>query len=130
MAAHNDLGKWGEGIAMRYLDAKGYQLVAHDWKLFHKDIDIVAYDNTGMYVFVEVKTRSTSYRREMVLSPAKRWNLSRIIMAYCRAHQITRARVDLIVVIGSPESYTIEHVESVLIPMLTAPVVKRRNPWH
>ena len=56
MAAHNDLGKWGENCAAEYLQRKGYTIVVRDWKSGHRDIDIVAKDNETL-VFVEVKTR-------------------------------------------------------------------------
>lgn len=130
MAEHNDLGKWGERVAMRYLDAKGYQLVAHDWRLRHRDIDIIAVLPSGLYVFVEVKTRSQEYMRDGVLTPEKRWNLARTVINYCRQHGITRARVDLIAVIGTPDSYRVEHVEEVMIPSLTAPYHKSGRPWR
>jgi len=130
MAEHNDLGKWGEQVAMRYLDAKGFQLVAHDWRQSHRDIDIIAVLPSGLYVFVEVKTRSQEFMRDGMLTPEKRWHLARTVISYCRQHSITRARVDLIVVIGTPENYRVEHVEEVMIPSLTAPYHKSNRPWR
>ena len=57
MAAHNELGKWGEDCAVDYLQRKGYTIVERDWKSGHRDIDIIAADEDGTLVFVEVKTR-------------------------------------------------------------------------
>lgn len=58
MAAHNDFGKWGEDKAEEYLRQQGYSILARDWHNGHKDIDIVAYDNSDdTLVIVEVKTR-------------------------------------------------------------------------
>ena len=42
MAAHNELGKWGEDTAARYLSDKGYVIIARDWRIGHRDIDIIA----------------------------------------------------------------------------------------
>ena len=56
MAAHNDLGKWGEDRAADYLQRKGYRIVARNWKSGHRDIDIIAMDGDeydGTVVFVE-----------------------------------------------------------------------------
>lgn len=130
MAAHNDLGQWGEAIAMRYLDAHGYMLVQHDWSSNHKDIDIVAIHPSGTYVFVEVKTRSAAYMRPTVLTPEKRWNLSRIVKNYCQRYNITRAQIDLIAITGTPENYEIDHVEAVEVPSLTPSYHSSRRYWH
>ena len=56
MAEHNDLGKWGEQVAVDYLQRKGYEILERDWKSGHRDLDIIALDGDTI-VFVEVKTR-------------------------------------------------------------------------
>ena len=59
MAAHNELGKWGEDLATAYLEQKGYTIVERDWKSGRRDIDIIAIDGNTV-VFVEVKTRKNN----------------------------------------------------------------------
>ena len=59
MAAHNELGKWGEDLATAYLEQKGYTIVERDWKSGRRDIDIIAIAGNTV-VFVEVKTRKNS----------------------------------------------------------------------
>ena len=59
MAAHNELGKWGEDLASDYLEQKGYTIMERDWKSGRRDIDIIARDG-NIVVFVEVKTRRSS----------------------------------------------------------------------
>ena len=59
MAAHNELGKWGEDLAAAYLEQKGYTIMERDWKSGRRDIDIIARDG-NIVVFVEVKTRRSS----------------------------------------------------------------------
>lgn len=50
------LGRWGESVAARYLEAQGYQIVGRNWRCTRGEIDLVA--RTGeTLVFVEVKTR-------------------------------------------------------------------------
>ena len=56
MAAHNELGKWGEDTAAAFLEEKGYQIIERDWKSGHHDLDIVAKEDNTL-VIVEVKTR-------------------------------------------------------------------------
>ena len=64
MAAHNELGKWGEDLAAEYLEKKGYTIVERDWKSGRRDIDIIALDD-DVVVFVEVKTRRNSLLRSL-----------------------------------------------------------------
>ena len=44
MAAHNELGIWGEEVAVGYLQDHGYVILERDWHSGHHDIDIVAVD--------------------------------------------------------------------------------------
>ncbi len=56
MAQHNELGKLGEEIAVRYLLGLGYKILERNWRNRHKEIDIIAMDGEEL-VIVEVKTR-------------------------------------------------------------------------
>lgn len=51
------LGRWGEDIAVRHLEAAGYEVLARNWRCREGELDIVARGG-GALVFVEVKTRS------------------------------------------------------------------------
>ena len=42
MARHNELGKWGEQYAADYLQGLGYDIIERDWRIGHRDIDIIA----------------------------------------------------------------------------------------
>lgn len=50
------LGAWGESVAAHHLEAKGYQIVARNWRCSLGEIDLVAKKGSD-YAFVEVKTR-------------------------------------------------------------------------
>ena len=50
-------GKRGEELARRHLEAKGYSIVATNYRAREGEIDIVAEDK-GTLVFVEVRTTS------------------------------------------------------------------------
>ena len=52
------LGAWGESVAAQYLMEHGYEILAHNQRVSHAEIDLIARID-GMLVFVEVKTRST-----------------------------------------------------------------------
>lgn len=117
MAAHNELGKWGEDCAVDYLQRMDYAIVARDWKSGHRDIDIIAVDE-GTMVFVEVKTR----RNRAFIDPEesvdyrKRRNLQGAINHYVKFfHVDSNIRFDIITVVGTlgdthPE---IEHLKDI-----------------
>ena len=116
MAAHNELGKWGEEQAINFLREKGYTIIEHDWKSKHRDIDIIANYN-GTIIFVEVKTRRDRLFADPILSInySKRMNLLRTINHYIHyRHLGTNIRFDIITVVGTigtiPE---IEHYEDI-----------------
>ena len=50
------LGKWGEGVASRFLQEKGYVLLATNYRCRWGEVDIVAQEGEEL-VFVEVRTR-------------------------------------------------------------------------
>ncbi|HOU41061.1 MAG TPA: YraN family protein, partial [Promineifilum sp.] len=56
VAPRRRLGNWGEGVAAVQLEAKGYAIVARNWRCAVGEIDLVARDGETL-VFVEVKTR-------------------------------------------------------------------------
>lgn len=57
MAAHNDLGNWGEDQAAAFLAQKGFEIIEKNYRKNHSEIDLIVRKNK-MLIFVEVKTRS------------------------------------------------------------------------
>ena len=116
MAAHNELGQWGEDLAAAYLQGKGYQIVERDWKSGHRDIDIIARDEAGIIVFVEVKTRRNSqYTTPLAaMNYQKLKNLRMAINHYIKFHHFDGSwRFDVITIVGTPgcEQPEVEHIE-------------------
>lgn len=104
----DDLGEWGEMVAIDHLKEKGYFVCHHDWKWQHKDLDIVAIDNTTKeLVFVEVKTRRNNEygEPEDAVTTEKIRNLKSIAKAYIGFYSISRpCRFDVISVIGTDDT--------------------------
>lgn len=50
------LGEWGESLAAQHLEAKGYEIVARNWRTGQGEIDLVVRGGQEL-IFVEVKTR-------------------------------------------------------------------------
>lgn len=121
MAAHNDLGKWGEEKAAEYLEREGYRVMERDWKVGHRDIDIVALDDCTL-VIVEVKTRSNTFfmEPEQAVDWKKRRSLTIAANAYAKMHHLgLSTRFDIITVVGDGEdNCQISHIKDAFIPAL------------
>lgn len=55
----DELGRFGEQLAARYLTDAGLVVLERNWRCARGEIDIIAVDG-GALVFVEVKTRSST----------------------------------------------------------------------
>lgn len=55
------LGKAGENFAAKFLESKGYEIIAQNYRIRSAEIDIIARLNDEI-IFVEVKTRSNTRR--------------------------------------------------------------------
>lgn len=119
MAAHNELGVWGEELAAAFLQQKDYAILERDWKLGHKDLDIIATID-DVVVFVEVKTRRNRVfgEPEEAIDYRKLQNLRQAINYFVKSRRITRKiRLDVITVVGTPEGGPPEINHIVDIPM-------------
>ncbi|RZJ30771.1 MAG: endonuclease [Flavobacterium sp.] len=57
MAQHNELGKLGEDLAVKFLIREGYAILERNWVFSKAEIDIIA-QRENVLAIVEVKTRS------------------------------------------------------------------------
>ena len=119
MAAHNELGKWGEDLAVAYLQGKDYMIIERDWKSGRRDIDIIAKDESGTIVFVEVKTRRNRVfgEPEEAIDYTKMQSLQQAINHYIKYHRInSEVRFDIISIIGTIGSEPeINHIKDVAL---------------
>lgn len=126
MAEHNDLGKWGEDIAVEYLQKKGYVVMERDWTFGRskRDIDIICKtEDLTTVVFVEVKTRA----KEELLAPEdavdikKMRHIGRAADEYVKSNNISEElRFDIITIVGKKDTdnLKINHIEDAFNPLL------------
>ena len=92
------LGAWGENLALRHLQGLGYLILTQNWRSSEGEIDLVALDGETL-VFIEVKTRSSKSFGwpEESITAAKRLRLQRVAWSYLDAHDLKDAdwRVDV-----------------------------------
>ena len=123
MAEHNELGKWGEELAAKYLEQKGYVIRDRDWRQGKLDLDIVAVADDGeTVVFVEVKARKTNAfgQPEQAVDAKKIKRLARAADSYVKSLGVAAPlRFDIVSIIGDQkEAQTIEHIVDAFNPMI------------
>ncbi len=117
-APHIDLGRRGERLAAEYLRARGYELVASNFRtsvgrnrrgaVVQNEIDLVAYDGPVL-CFVEVKTRRSDWfaAPEANVDLRKQRQVTRAARAYRRLLGLQGAphRYDVVaVVLPAPDA--------------------------
>ena len=116
MASHNDLGRKGEQIAAEYLERNGYHICHRNWRLGHRDLDIVALDEEKQVLaIVEVKSRRDTVfsQPEEAVNWQKVRNLTIAAQAYVRRYNVScEIRFDIITVTGTGEPFEIRHIKN------------------
>jgi putative endonuclease len=119
MAQHNEFGKHGEALALRFLQQKGYEILEQNWCHGKAEVDLIAYIDKQI-VFIEVKTRRSvafGFPEEFVTT-AKQQLLQFAAEEYIDLmdHQ-GEIRFDIISVLFDKENkYTINHIEDAFWP--------------
>jgi putative endonuclease len=112
MAAHNELGKLGEDLAVEYLRENGYEILETNWTFQKAEIDIIAMKE-GILAVAEVKTRSSlefGLPQDFV-KPKKIQLLVKAVNAYVNRKNLDiEVRFDIIAVHKENNSFVIEHL--------------------
>jgi putative endonuclease len=119
MAEHNDLGAQGEKLALTALEAKGYTILATNWRSGRFELDIVA-QQADIIVFVEVKTRATGFFGEPfhAVSRDKQRKTIAAANAYMEKNGVMlEARFDIISVVVTQDRHRIDHLEEAFYPL-------------
>ena len=113
MAEHNELGKLGEELAVKFLRKNGYEILETNWTFQKAEIDIIAQKETILAV-VEVKTRSSlefGLPQDFV-KPKKIQLLVKAINEYVVSKNLDiEVRFDIIAVHKEDKSFAIEHLK-------------------
>ncbi len=114
-----EIGKWGEDVAARYLEDKGYRIVARHFTHRIGEIDIVAAKD-GRIIFVEVKTRTNNRfgAPEESIGWSKQNKLRRTADVYMLQHKLHNVpyQIDSVAVMRDlmKQETTIRHLENVI----------------
>ena len=120
LSDRHSLGKDGEEMAARYLESKGYCVLARNWRSGRIEIDIIARKDR-LYVFVEVKTRRNLEhgRPEEAVSERKMRGIVRAADSYLRAYHVDNpVRFDIVSVLSTDgRHFEINHIEDAFYPL-------------
>ncbi len=116
------IGSWGENVAAVFLEQRGYHVMERNVRTRQGEIDLVARQEPGGLVFVEVKTRTNDNfgLPEEAVDERKLEHIFRTAEAYLQAHpdlEQLEWRIDVIAIQGRPgekvEDVHIEHFKNI-----------------
>ena len=120
MAESHNLGIKGEELAAEHLKKSGYKILFRNWKWGKNEVDIIA-GKDDIVVFVEVKTRTDEFLGGVASAISKEKQKSIIFAAegYIRRYNVDKeSRFDVLTIIMSGETFTIDHIENAFYPTL------------
>lgn len=112
-----NIAKIGESYAVTHLKARGYKILAQNYRAVRGEIDLVAQDGDCI-VFVEVKTRRSLKfgTPQAAVTTQKQRQISKVALAYMQTHNRldTPCRFDVIAIHLSPqlELLKLEQIEN------------------
>lgn len=124
MFVTDPIGIIGETEAAKMLEAKGFKILEHNWRMGHLEVDLIAASKTEI-VFAEVKARTSTFGNimpEEYVDEDKKRRMTAAANAYIKYHKIEKTpRFDIIGLIIHPQTREITyrgHLENAFIPRL------------
>lgn len=117
MAAHNELGKKGEELALAHLQKNGYTILDKNWRYQKAEVDIIAQKGEILAV-VEVKTRSTTDfgNPQDFVKPKKIKLLVTAIDEYVTSKNLdVEVRFDIIAIVKENHKFALEHIKDAFL---------------
>jgi len=112
-------GAFGEEVIAQFLTARGNEIVERNWQIREGEIDIVALDPEGIFIFIEVKTRtSMAFGHPLeAITNEKAHRIQRLALAWLATHRCfgSQYRIDVAaVLIARDGTHTIEYRANIL----------------
>jgi putative endonuclease len=103
--ARRELGSAGEALVAQWYEARGYRVLARNWRCPQGELDLVV-ATAGIVVFCEVKTRSTNAfgPPSLAVNRAKQQRLRSLALAWLAANagvSPAELRFDVASVVGA-----------------------------
>lgn len=108
------IGTKGETRALRFLQGKGYRIIARNYRCVFGEIDIIATHGETI-AFIEVKSRTSDRfgRPEEAVVTRKQKKISQTAQHYLAANNLEdrTARFDVVAIHFSPDGETVELIQ-------------------
>lgn len=119
MSHEKKTGEEGEERACKFLQDKGFVILARNFYYGHAEIDVIAgLGNT--VVFTEVKKRNSRFLDDPahLVSRSKQQQMIRAADHYMKVNEPDKEyRFDILLIISGPAGEEIEHIEDAFYPM-------------
>lgn len=110
------LGQEGEEMAVRILEAKGYSILARNFRAGHAEVDIIA-QKDKLVIFVEVKTRSSAVESDCGIDKKKVKLLAFAAAEFMYRNQLDLfMRFDAVLVEFRLGNWSCRHIEDAFFP--------------
>lgn len=117
MAQHNELGRLGEKLAVKYLLKNNYKIVKQNYRYLKAEVDIIA-KKENTFIAVEVKTRTSDYYE----NPQDAVNQKKIKLLVSAMNNFmeekdldAEVRFDIIAITKQQNNFAIEHIEDAFL---------------
>ncbi|MBR3249937.1 MAG: YraN family protein [Clostridia bacterium] len=111
------IGKYGEDVAVRFLEQKGYKIIERNFSCRQGELDIIARNNEYI-VFIEVKTRSNFLYGTPIeaVGKNKQKHIFRVAKYYLHIHRLENhfVRFDVIEVFIDRGIAKVNHIKQVM----------------
>jgi putative endonuclease len=119
MATTNlDTGARAEKIAVEFLQQQGFTIRNTNWRIGHKEIDIVA-EKDGRIHVVEVRSLNSSFFQQpyQSIDRLKQRNLIAAANAYILRHSLTmEVQLDVVSVVFNGGTHTLDYFPNAIYP--------------
>ncbi|WP_026914708.1 YraN family protein [Christiangramia portivictoriae] len=117
MAAHNDLGKKGEELAVQFLLKNNFEILERNFRYRKAEVDIIARADRTL-IAVEVKSRTSTHfgNPEDFVKPAQIKLLVEAMNHYSEKHRSDlEIRFDIIAILKTGSNFEIEHIQDAFL---------------
>jgi len=114
MAHHNELGKKGEQLAVKFLVQHGYSIAEQNYRFDKAEVDIIA-KKDNVLAIIEVKTRSSLDfgNPQDFVKPKQIQRLVKAVNEYITSNELdVEVRFDIIAINKQGKGFNIEHLEN------------------
>ena len=115
----HEIGAWGESLACKHLEARGFLILDRNWRTRYGELDVVAWsESDATLIAIEVKTRREGGQVPAVLaiSRQKVSRLRSMLGQWLAVHEVCSSalRVDLVAVtVNDAAGWYLEHIEAI-----------------